>query len=74
MTNLDNYSNNGILLPKLFWSNVRKICSSDREKLLKFESEGREFAKVLRLEFKLENIVGFYKPTGKVRKVGDILV
>ena len=27
---------------------VRKICSSDREKLLKFEAEGREFAKSLR--------------------------
>jgi hypothetical protein len=28
---------------------VRKKCSSDREKLLKFEAEGREFAKFLRL-------------------------
>ena len=27
---------------------MRKICSSDREKLLKFEAEGREFAKFLR--------------------------
>ena len=27
---------------------VRKKCSSDREKLLKFEDEGREFPKVLR--------------------------
>ena len=27
---------NGILLPKLFWPIVRKNCSSDREKLLKF--------------------------------------
>jgi hypothetical protein len=35
----------GILLPKLFWPTVRKNCSSDREKLLKFEAEGREFAK-----------------------------
>ena len=33
---------NGILLPKLFWPNVRKKkCSSDREKLLKFEAEGK---------------------------------
>ena len=38
----------GILLPKLFWPTVRKNCSSDREKLLKFEAEGREFAKILR--------------------------
>ena len=27
---------------------MRKNCSSDREKLLKFEAEGREFAKNLR--------------------------
>ena len=26
----------------------KKNCSSDREKLLKFEAEGREFAKFLR--------------------------
>ena len=38
----------GILLPKLFLPIVRKICSSDREKLLKFKTEGREFAKLLR--------------------------
>ena len=38
---------NGILLPKLFWTTVRKNCSSDREKLLKFEAEGWEFAKFL---------------------------
>ena len=40
--------NNGILLPKLFWPTVRKNCSSDLKKLLKFETEGREFAKNLR--------------------------
>ena len=40
--------NNGSLLPKLFWPNVRKKCSCDREKLLKFEAEGQEFAKCLR--------------------------
>ena len=27
---------------------MRKNCSSDREKLLKFEAEGREFEKILR--------------------------
>ena len=27
---------------------MRKNCSNDREKLLKFEVEGREFAKFLR--------------------------
>ena len=35
----------GILLPKLFLPTVRKNCSSDREKLLKFKAEGREFVK-----------------------------
>ena len=39
---------NGILLPKLFWPTVRKNCSSDREKSLKFEAKGQEFAKFLR--------------------------
>ena len=34
---------NGVLLPKVFWPTVRKKCSSDWEKLLKFETEGREF-------------------------------
>ena len=33
---------NGILLPKLFWPSVTKNCSSDWEKLLKFEAEGQE--------------------------------
>ena len=27
---------------------MRKNCSSDREKLLKLETEGQEFAKILR--------------------------
>ena len=35
----------GILLPKLFCPTERKNYSSDREKLWKFEAEGREFAK-----------------------------
>ena len=42
------FCTNGILLPKLFWHSVRKNCSSDREKLLKSEAEGKEFAKFLR--------------------------
>ena len=37
----------GILFLKLFWPSVRKNCSSDREQLLKFEAEGRKFAKFL---------------------------
>ena len=39
---------NGIFLPKLLRPTVRKKNSSDREKLLRFEAEGREFAKILR--------------------------
>ena len=39
---------NGILLSKLFLPTVRKNCSTDREKLLKFEAQGQEFAKFLR--------------------------
>ena len=38
---------NGILLPNLFWPTVRKTCSGDQEKLLKFEAEGQEFANLL---------------------------
>jgi hypothetical protein len=45
---LRKYWRNGILLPKLFWPTVRKKCYSDREKRLKFEAEGQEFAKFLR--------------------------
>ena len=41
-------ANNSIFLPKLFWPTVRKNCSSDREKLLKFEGEGQEFANFFR--------------------------
>ena len=57
---------------------MRKNCSSDREKLWKFEAEGREFANFFllvpggfsleQLEFKLEKIIGIQKHAGKVRK------
>ena len=50
---------NGILLPKLFWPIVRKKCSSDWEKLLKFEAEGQEFTKFLRsLEQFIQTVKG----------------
>ena len=49
----------GILLPKLFLPTVRKKCSSDGEKLLKFEAEGREFSKFLRsLEQFIQTVKG----------------
>ena len=51
--------NNGILLAKLSWPTVRKNCSSDREKVLKFEAEGRELAKILRsLEQFIQTVKG----------------
>ena len=38
---------------------MRKNCSSDREKLFKFEAEGREFAKFLRsLEQFIQTVKG----------------
>ena len=50
---------NGILLPKFFWPTARKKCSSDWEKLLKFEAEGQEFAKNLRsLEKFIQTVKG----------------
>ena len=50
---------NGILLLKLFWLTARKSCSSDWEKLLKFEAEGWEFAKILRsLEQFMQTVKG----------------
>ena len=50
---------NGILLPKLFSPTVRKKCSSDREKLLKFKVEGLEFSKIQRsLEQFIQTVKG----------------
>ena len=38
---------------------MRKNCSSDREKLLKFEAEGREFERILRsLEQFIQTVKG----------------
>ena len=40
---------------------MRKNCSSDQEKLLNFETEGREFAKFLRsLEQGIRTVKGQY--------------
>ena len=44
---LTNQLDNGILLPKLFWSTARKNCPCDWERTLKFEAEGPEFANIL---------------------------
>ena len=44
---------------KIVLNNCEKNCSSDREKLLKFEAEGREFAKLLRsLEQFIQTVKG----------------
>ena len=49
----------GILLPKLFWPTVRRNCSSDWEKLLKFEAEGWECTTFLRsLEQFIQTVKG----------------
>ena len=37
-----------LLISRFYWLTVRKNCSSDQEKLLKFKAEGREFENVLR--------------------------
>ena len=43
---------------KIVLTYYEKNCSSDREKLLKFEAEGREFAKFLRyLEQLIQTII-----------------
>ena len=44
----ENWSKFGILFPKLFRATVRKNYSRDQEKHLKFEVDGRDFAKYLR--------------------------
>ena len=50
---------NGILLLKSFRPNVRKNCPSDREKVLKIEAEGQDFAKFLRsLEQFIQTVKG----------------
>ena len=50
---------NGIFFSKLFWWSVRKICSSDRVKFLKFKVEGQEFANILRsLEQFIQTVKG----------------
>ena len=37
------------IVNKKFLTYYEKKCSSDREKLMKFEAEGRAFAKILKL-------------------------
>ena len=58
---------NVILFPKLFWPTVRKNCNSDPEKIVKFETESLEFAKVLRsLQLSIQTLLCklFYILTG----------
>ena len=55
---MSNSKNYGILLPKLFWPSVRKNCSSDQEKHLKFEAQGREFAFLRSLEQFIQTVKG----------------
>ena len=49
--------------PKLFWPIVRKNSSNYKEKLLKFETDGREFANFLRsLEQFIKTVKGQNNP------------
>ena len=49
----------GILFPKLLRPTARKKCNSDREKHLKFEAEGLDFAKNFRsLEQFIQTVIG----------------
>ena len=50
MQKLKAYTNNGILLPKLFWPAARKNCSSDREKNLVTECFFNLFLEVSHIE------------------------
>ena len=59
------------MLPKLFWSAVRKNCFSDWEKLLKFEADGWEFAKILR---SLEQFIQTAKGQNYVFFSGGVLI
>ena len=60
MKNLQEQVKKAFCYQKLFWPFTFCInCSSDREKLLKFEAEGREFAKFLRsLEQSIQTVTG----------------
>ena len=50
-----------IFFSKLFYPAVRKSCSRDQEKLLKFEAAGWEFAKFLKsLEQSSRTVKGQY--------------
>ena len=55
------------MFPKLLWPTVRKNYSSDREKLLKFVAEGREFEKKLgSLEQSIWTVKGQYNFWNKI--------
>ena len=56
---------------KIVPTTVRKNCSSDQEKLLKFEAEGREFAKFLR---SLEQVIQTVKGPGSTTIFGKVCV
>ena len=60
LRNLQEQVKKAFCYEKLFWPFTVWInCSSDREKLLKFEAEGREFSKILRsLEQFIQTVKG----------------
>ena len=64
---------NGILLPTFFWPTVRKNCSSDWEKLLKFRAEGRKFANIVRSLEQLIQTVHFSERSEQFLGIGKII-
>ena len=52
---------------------MRKNCSSDREKLMKFKAEGREFTNFLRSIEQFYLTVGQNNFVNKIPKLGPIV-
>ena len=57
---IDGYLYKWYFITKIVLTYCEKKCSSDREKLSKFEAEGQEFAKFSRCERSEEFLVNFF--------------
>ena len=55
LENFPHVRRNGILLPQLFWPTVRKNCSSDREKLLKFRDWRPRICKIFEITWTIHS-------------------
>jgi hypothetical protein len=72
-----------MFVTKIVLTNCEKNCSSDREKLLKFKAEGREFSKFLRsLEQFIQTVKGqnnfwqqtVFLPASWLKKIRTIII